>query len=104
MAQNEALFREVNEKVNEVAARFDVSSHVYEYLCECANADCTFRLPLEQAVYERVRSDPAQFVIRPEHAVPEIESVVEETDGYWIVKKAGEAADYVEHLDPRGRD
>ena len=103
MAQNEALFREVNEKVNAVAERFDVESHVYEYLCECANADCTFRLPLTQADYERVRSDPAQFAVRPEHALPEIETVVEERDGYWIVRKKGEAAEYVEQLDPRSR-
>jgi hypothetical protein len=103
MAQNETLFREVNERVHAVAGRLGSDEHVYEYLCECSNADCTFRLPLTQETYERVRSDPAQFVILPEHAVPEIEVVVEAAEDYWIVRKVGEAAEFVEHMDPRTR-
>jgi hypothetical protein len=103
MAQNEALFREVNERVNAVAGRLGSDQHVYEYLCECANADCTFRLPLTQATYERVRSDPAQFVVRPDHAVPEIEVVVDAEEDHWIVRKTGDAAEFAEHLDPRSR-
>ena len=101
MAKNEALFREVNESVNKAVESFGSERHVYEYLCECSNADCTFRLPLAYVDYERVRADPAQFIIRPEHAMPEIEVVVEKAGGYWIVKKTGEAAELVEELDPR---
>ncbi len=73
MAKNEALFREVNESVNKAVESFGSERHVYEYLCECSNADCTFRLPLAYLDYERVRSESTQFIIRPEHAMPEIE-------------------------------
>ncbi|MDF2750426.1 MAG: hypothetical protein K0T00_1602, partial [Gaiellaceae bacterium] len=43
LTENETLFREVNERVNAVAHNLgpDVP---YEFMCECANADCTFRL------------------------------------------------------------
>jgi len=102
LAQNEALFREVNERVDAIAHKLgpDVP---YEFLCECANADCTFRITLPTSVYEAVRSEPTQFVLLPHHFTPEVEEVVVEDDTYWIVRKTGEAAEYVERLDPRSR-
>ena len=102
MTQNEALFREVNERVEEVSNELgqDVP---HEFLCECANLDCTFRLTLPIQVYESVRADPRQFVVRPLHYTPEIEELVAEESSYWIVRKTGDAGEYVEHLDPRSR-
>lgn len=102
LAQNEVLFREVNERVEALANQLgpDVP---YEFLCECANADCTFRIALRPSVYEEVRSDPQQFVVLPLHYTPEVEDLVLEEETYWIVRKTGEAGDYVEHLDPRSR-
>lgn len=102
LAQNETLFREVNERVEAVAHQLgpDVP---YEFMCECANADCTYRLTLELSEYENIRSDPRQFVVLPLHYTPEVEELVEENETYWIVRKVGEAGEYVEHLDPRSR-
>jgi hypothetical protein len=102
MAENETLFREVNERVEAIAHQLgpDVP---YEFMCECANADCTFRINLSLAEYERVRADPRQFVVLPLHFTPEVERLVLETDTHWIVRKTGEAGEYVEHLDPRSR-
>jgi hypothetical protein len=102
LAQNEALFREVNERVNDLTADHGAAS-VHEYLCECANADCTFRVRLEPSDYEAVRSDPRQFLVLPLHYTPEIATLVSEHEWYWVVRKSGEAGDYVEHLDPRSR-
>jgi len=101
LARNEALFREVNERISELAESHGSDLHVYEFLCECSNADCTFRLALPLARYEAVRSHGARFVIRPDHFLPEIERVVERGEGYWVVEKGGEAAELVEELDPR---
>ena len=72
MAQNEALFREVNERVEAVAHQLgpDVP---YEFVCECANADCIFRVAIPLRVYETIRSDPEQFVVLPQHYTPEVE-------------------------------
>jgi hypothetical protein len=102
LALNEALFREANERVETVADRLgpDVP---YEFLCECANADCTFRISLPLSVYESIRADPQQFVVLPLHYTPEVEDLVIEADTHWVVRKTGEAGEYVEHLDPRSR-
>jgi len=102
MAQNEALFREVNERVNDIANELGPEGP-YTYLCECANADCTFRVTLTSEEYESVRADPTHFVVLPLHYTPEVESLVAQTEAYWIVQKSGEAGDYVEQLDPRSR-
>ena len=102
LAQNEALFREVNERVDAVAHQLGADVP-YEFVCECSNADCTFRLTLPTSVYAAVRSDPRQFVLLPLHYTPEIEELVVQEDTYWVVRKTGDAAEYVEHLDPRSR-
>lgn len=103
MAQNEVLFREVNERVRDVATQLGDDGG-YEYFCECANKDCTFRVSLSLADYEAIRQDPRQFVVLPGHFTPEVENVVAETEKFWIVRKAGEAGEYVSALDPRSRD
>ncbi len=102
MAENEVLFREVNERVSTLSDRFgpDVP---YEFLCECANADCTFRITLATAEYESVRADAKQFVVLPMHYTPEVETLIVEHDTHWIVRKTGETGEYVEELDPRSR-
>ena len=103
MAQNEALFREVNERVEDIAVELGDEEGGYEYFCECANKDCTFRVVLSVEEYESVRNDPKQFVVLPDHFTPEIEEVVLRSDEYWEVRKSGEAGEYVEQLDPRSR-
>ena len=103
MTQNEALFRDVNERVHEKAGGFG-SGTTFEYFCECANADCTFQVTLTLPQYEAVRADPTQFVVLPLHFTPEIERLVSKNEDHWVVQKIGEAADYVEAVDPRSRN
>lgn len=105
MTENEALFREVNERVDETATQFvgEDGTSTQEYFCECANADCTFRVELTHEQYASVRADPRQFVVLPLHFTPEVETLVTKNEGHWLVRKTGEAGAYVERLDPRGR-
>jgi hypothetical protein len=99
MTQNETLFREVNERVQEIAT--DIGGGAYEYVCECANIDCTYMIELTRAEYESLRADGTHFVVRPLHYTPEIETLVAEHESYWIVRKTGEAGDLASSLDPR---
>jgi hypothetical protein len=102
MAQNETLFREVNERIE--AAAHQLGPHIpYEFLCECANADCTFRIALPLATYEAIRADGTQFVVLPLHYTPEVEDLVVKEEAYWVVRKTGEAGEFVERFDPRSR-
>jgi hypothetical protein len=102
LARNEALFRDVNERVRAIAVVHGEDEHVYGFFCECSNSDCTFRLKATLAQYEAVRAHGDRFLVVPEHALPEIETVVERTDEWWVVQKHGEPAQLVEELDPRG--
>lgn len=105
LALNEAFFRDVNERINK---QVEVWSHgarqSAEYLCECSNSDCTFKIELTHAEYERVRSNGEWFAIVPEHALPEIEDVIERHDRFWVVSKRGDTGDFVALLDPRVPD
>ncbi len=95
--RNQALWREVNERIRAVAeASGDVT-----FLCECASMDCTATIHLSVAEYERIRSVPTHFPIAVGHDFPEVENVVEACDGYAVVRKREEAAEIAAKLDPR---
>jgi hypothetical protein len=99
LARNQVLFREVNERLRDV---LDDSAGHSEFVCECSKTDCIETVPLELSEYERVRSEPNQFVIAPGHAVPEIDEVVWESDRYDLVRKTT-GAEYAKRTDPRSR-
>lgn len=104
LAQNEALFREINERVRELATSHGADEHVYTFFCECSNADCTLQVELSTSAYEEIRSNPARFVVAVGHELPEVEHVVERAEGWWVIEKEGEAARLARMRDPRRDD
>ena len=42
-------------------------------------------------------------MVLPLHYTPEVEDLVLKEDAYLVVRKTGEAGEYVEQLDPRSR-
>jgi hypothetical protein len=101
LAQNETVFRSVNERIEEIATSGPDDMHVYEFVCECSNADCNLLLPLTAVEYESVRRNPRLFIVAPGHELPEIETVVLRRGDYQIVTKRGEAGEFAEERDPR---
>jgi hypothetical protein len=101
LARNETLFRSVNENIEEAATSGGLDDHTFEFCCECSNTDCTLLLPMTVAEYEQIRADPRQFLVAPGHELPEIEIVVARRSAYQIVRKEGEAAEFVAKHDPR---
>jgi hypothetical protein len=101
LARNENLFREINERVREIASEHGTDIHLYEFYCECSNTDCTLRVELGLPDYERVRAHGNRFLIAPGHNLPEIERIVERNDAWWLIEKEGEAGELAEKLDPR---
>jgi len=98
-AQNQALLREVNERIEQVAA--DAANP--EFLCECADEACIETITLSIAEYESIRSSPVRFPVRLGHGDPQIERVVEEHEDYVVAEKIGRAAEIVKERDPRSR-
>jgi hypothetical protein len=103
VGRNQALFRSVNEQIESTNERFGVTTEQVEFVCECAADDCTERTTLTLAQYEELRREPTHFLVKPGHVYPEFERVVEETNGYVVVEKWGEAATEARKLDPRRR-
>ena len=106
-ARNQDAFRTLNEQIeasNASQAWFDPG--MPDWFCECANTDCAVPVSLTVAEYEAVRADSTHFLVAPsaEHVVPEVERVVERHERYWVVEKAGLAADLTEQLDERSSD
>ena len=101
LARNEAFFREVNERIDDVAASLGDDDHRYEYVCECSEPSCTDRIELTRDEYEHVREDEARFVLAPGHVTSQIESVVERDDDHVLIEKVGAAANVAFRLDPR---
>ena len=98
---NEALFREVNERIEDLSRTFG-NGQFTDFICECGNADCAARLQLTVAEYEAVREKPTRFVVVSDHVVPDIERVVAKHDRYTVVEKVDpEAAEAAESRDPR---
>ena len=102
-AENQSLFREVNERIGELAVTF--GTHSYEWFCECAREDCFEQIVLTMEEYEAVRSQPDTFAVAPgdEHVFPEVERVTTRTNDYWIVQKVGTAGEVALAHDPRAR-
>jgi hypothetical protein len=102
LAKNEIIFRDVNERIKDAAdAGGAVAARDLGFLCECSNVDCTLRLRVSVADYERARTEPSQFIVALGHELPEIEHVVFLGEGFQIVSKEGAAAALAEDRDPR---
>jgi hypothetical protein len=72
-----------------------------EFYCECGDEKCFERVALTREEYEAVRADSARFAVLPEYVNPEIARVVEEHDGYVVVKTAADLRGIVEDMDAR---
>ncbi|MGH3048817.1 MAG: thioredoxin family protein [Gaiellaceae bacterium] len=88
-AKNESLFREINERIKSLNESFGLDLPTGEWVCECADTNCTELLEMTPEAYEALRSHPMQFVLARGHELPEVEQVVEDTDRYRIVRKLG---------------
>jgi hypothetical protein len=100
IGRNEALFREVNERIERVTETLQVEA--LTILCECGDPSCFERIQVSLPDYERVRADPTLFLIRAGHEDSDIEDVVEEhEDCYVIRKKDASAAAEARKRDPR---
>ena len=103
VGQNQALFREVNERINALQEARAVWVTISEWVCECADETCTERIAMTPEEYEELRSNATHFVVAPAemHVVPDVERIVEKRERYWVVEKQGEAAEVAEELDIR---
>jgi hypothetical protein len=100
---NEAVFREVNERINDLAESFGLDEQPLDLVCECGDPACVERISMSRAEYEELRADPTHFAVYAGHNAADVEDVVTRRSGYEVVRKhEGEPADVARETDPRG--
>jgi hypothetical protein len=103
IGKTEALFRNVNEGINEASARLDTDDG--RFVCECGDPDCTERIEVPLDEYEAVREHPTRFVVSPGHVKGPVEKVVRRRRGYSVIEKIDRAiARIARQLNPRPAD
>ena len=102
VVRNEALYRQVNERVEELNETFGEISGDFSVVCECGDLACLQQITLSRDAYERTRAHPARFIVKPGHEAPDLEEVVERAAGFVVIEKHSGAPQLIaEETDPR---
>ena len=107
-ARNEALVREVNERINALDREAAGSGAVegvrsFGFHCECGReGGCPEMVWMTLDEYEVVRRQDDRFALVPGHETNGLEHVVDGNERFVIVDKVDEAEPFVTD-DPRGR-
>jgi hypothetical protein len=102
IGKNEALYREVNERIEAVNVAFASVTDTMAVVCECGDLGCMEQFRMSIPDYERLREDPMLFAIKPGHEASDVEDVVSKNDEFWIVqKRPGGPEQIAEALDRR---
>jgi hypothetical protein len=87
ISENEALFRSVNEQVNDLTQKLATPAETMSIVCECGDQSCIEHIAIAPEKYSEVREDSALFAIRPGHEIHDAEVVVSKREGFWVVRK-----------------
>ena len=99
--RNEALFREVNERIEDIGTSFAPDDEPMLFLCECDDKECVEKVSATRAEYEAIRAVATHFVVLPGHEDPGVEPGVQLTERFLVVEKEGQAAHEAQEDDPR---
>jgi hypothetical protein len=99
---NEAVFRQTNERIEELNQTFATFTDRLLLVCECGDGACAEKISMSPAEYEELRSEASHFAIVPGHEIPDVEKVVAHREGYDVVSKhQGIPRQIAEVTDPR---
>jgi hypothetical protein len=102
VAKNEAIFREVNERIAEIGDGLPEDGTPLDLVCECSDTACAEQFSIGAGEYEAVRANPRRFLILPGHLWhPEVEREVSRGSRYVILEKFDEAGEVAAETDPR---
>jgi len=90
--------------VAEVAENYVVTEphSAVDFTCECGRTECSETMMMTIAEYEAIRAHATHFGVVPQHEEPEIETVIERHQTYFVVEKREEDAQEVaRETDPR---
>ena len=91
-AQNELVFRAVNEQIVKMTDRFRAQLSDIDIVCECADTSCVGAIRIDTHEFARIERTEGTFLVLPGHADESVEQVVERREAYVVVCKAIVAA------------
>ena len=100
-ALNQSVFRQVNERLQEIANTFQDTTNTAVFACECAALGCVEQIDMSMDEYETLRNDPNRFAVRHGHVLHDVETVVSENERFVVVAKIGVGATIAARLNPR---
>jgi hypothetical protein len=94
IGRNEALYRQLNERLKDINEAFSTITDDFKVFCECGNVECMEQITVSQERYEQTRRNPAHFLLKPGHEALETERIVTraEDESYVIVEKSSPEA------------
>ena len=106
IAENEARFRDANERIEAAFERLEPNVQTIPFVCECGRPDCLQILRLTLKQYESVRQHPRYFACAPGHQITGegLGRVVQEHSTFVVAEKTGVAGAVAEDHDPRQED
>lgn len=93
-AKNETITRSLNEGLAKGEDKWP--SEEPTFICECSDLSCAVEIKLSLDVYRAVRAHPSRFFLIPGHMNPEIETKVDDGDGFEVVEKIGPGKEVAE--------
>jgi hypothetical protein len=104
LVKNEALFRDVNERMRTIDRGRGVPPNAddrWAFICECVNVNCADRIELTLEEYEHARARPHRFLVVPGHERPDVERVIRRNERFAVVEKHPGGWEIAEATDPR---
>jgi hypothetical protein len=111
--ENEVVFRRLNEQVkkgidetnriaieeNQKSMMIDLDDETpLQFYCECSDENCTKRVVVDYAEYNKIHEQRDHFVVVPGHELAGTERVVRKEDEFNVVEKYGNPPENVKEL------
>jgi hypothetical protein len=113
LAENEVVFRQHNERIQQGFDELDALSKsegygpfdydkemVLHFYCECSDEKCTTKISLKLSRYTAIHKNRNHFLLVPGHEIPALERVVKKTRHYLVVEKFRPAPQAASQLYP----
>jgi hypothetical protein len=90
--ENEQFMEELNERMEATLREIrdetdDDPDAPFRFFCECADIACRDRIEVRPSRLDAIHSDSERFVVKPGHEIPSVERIVDQEEGYLIVRK-----------------
>jgi hypothetical protein len=92
-AQNELVFRAVNEQIAKMTDRFRSQLSEIDIVCECVDTSCVGAIRIGADEFAKIERAEATFLVLPGHEDESVEQVVEHRESYVVVWKPIVAVD-----------